>query len=668
MSSDQTDLLVKRLKALLTSSAEKRELCVLLGAGATVPFVPGVADLTVQAEQWADESVTAGSGSITEASSRSTEEQAGRISRYASALELVKRVSGINGVRAFVQRAIFEPYEGVLPAGFPERPLSEQEFGRAELDLAQWKVPSGLAALARIIREHRTRICPYLLTTNFDVLLQTAMRVEGLNARAYAVSHNAAPIGFRLNSDEHMVIHLHGDARGNTLHSPNEISRPRQQLEKWLGRHLRGKVLLVVGYSGWDDVIGRTLQSELDEGADDPESGTEVLWAVYEDETNHGHINPRLESFFREHGAHVTQFYRIDRDRLFGELAESLLGGLHTEQSHEPPQQASVFRQKVRELAEYKFGHTNVPQVGEPRLIFWPHRLRPPHLIHGVHGLAAVMFSKMGVPVELHLDDTGMFEPNATRVATQFEEAVRAWFSVCGAPRLPRTFRISHLMSRMPDPDRSARLWNLANSFYAPTNYAFDTLAAAKVIDAEDDNVAVPQSPAHKVLRPLYTWLALENALDRHGLAKSDEASVVTLGGQDEQKMWDLWRARSNNPPLSSVYVPRLEALADGRKLWAHTKLNRDSTYRVEDLKRFVQQAQADPTKGELLLEWFFTVAVRLAATVSDSRVAQLTHGGQALTDWSETLRALRQDPVEASASIAKAVSSWFHAETSEAT
>ncbi|WP_156212849.1 SIR2 family protein [Lentzea aerocolonigenes] len=643
----------------------------MLGAGATVPLVPGVAELTVQAEQWADESVATPSEQPGAVSPRATSEQTGRINRYAQSLELVKRVRGTSGVRAFVQRAIFQPYEGELPPGLAHRPLTDSEFERIEFDVARWRVPSGLKALSRIISDHRARICRYLLTTNFDILLQTAMRAQGLTVQTYAVSHNATPTGFRLNSDERMVLHLHGDARGGTLHSPVEIGKPRMLLERWLGRHLQGKVLLVVGYSGWDDVIRRTFQSELNEfTAEDPETSLEVLWAVYEDETNHNHINPKLENFFREHALHVTPFYGIERDRLFGELADALAEPPPPDGEAPPALRVSSFHSRVNELTKYYgFGQTGVSRSTEPSLIFWPHRLRSPHLIHGVHALAAVLFSKMGIPVELHLDDTGIFEPNASRVAARFKEAVSAWFSVCGAPRLPEVFRMNELLRSMSEPDRSARLWTLANSFYAPTNYVFDTLAAAKVINTRDDNsVNVPHSPAHKVLRPLYTWLALENALDRHGLGKSDEAAVVTLGGQDEQKMWDLWRARNSNPPLSSVYVRRLVALADGRNLWTHESLNRDATYHVDDLKRFVRQAQADPSKGNDLLEWFFTVAVRLAATVSDARVAQLVHDGRVLANWGEAQLTLREDPVGASASIANAVSSWFHAETEETT
>lgn len=662
---DMTQLLVARLQHLLTETDNDRRLCVLLGAGATVPYVAGVTTLTQNALLFADGRGASGAAAGLRAIGAGGGIQDERINQYSDALELIQRARGPEGVRAFIQRSVLQAYAGNVPATVTERPLSDSEFEILEANAPSWRVPDGLLALAEVIKERGNRFCPYLLTTNFDPLLEIALRLAGMVARTLAVHHDTTPVGMRLAANDRLVIHLHGDCRGPTLHSPAAFGLARPALEAWLGRHLQNTTLLVVGYSGWDDIIRRVMRYELDErSSGDSDTAPDIAWAIYEDESTHGHINPKLARFFHDNSPRVTPYFNVDRDRLFVELHDALRSTSDSGPTSRSQQPSSAFYTLVKRLnVEFHFGHSPIPQRMAPMFAFWPHRLRNPHLIHGVHALAAVLFSRLNIPVELHLDDSGMATTHSDPLAAQFEEAVRAWFTTCGAPTMPTIRRTSQLLAARDN--SGARLWNLATQLFSPTISTFDALVATRMVEPEIDTLRASSAPSSRMLRPLYTWFALEDALERHGVSGLQSAPVVTLGGQDTQKIWDLWRGRPGVASVASVYVPRLESPAEGVDLWKYQELKRDAPFRERDLGRFIRSAQADASGSEPLLEWLYTAGVRLAVLASGGTIGKLaTRDGRQLDSWFDALAALRADPVGVSRDVARAISAWFHAES----
>ena len=658
MPSDMTQKLVARLREILTAPADGRQLCILLGAGVTTRSVPGVPELTSRALQYLDEhaggNMVRSSGTVVVP----TTVQSDRISQYSEALGLLRRDHGAEVLRVFLQRAALEPFNGERPREFPEHPLTTDQFRAIEEDLTGWNTPFGLRSLASVIRTFDARICPHLLTTNFDGLLQVALRGTTPNVETIVPRYDAAPPD-EIAPGTRAVVHLHGDCRSSILHSPAELRGSRPKLESWLTDHLRDKVLLVVGYSGWDDTIRNVLR--YDSGGslspERPPAPAEVLWAVYENEREHRHINSTLADFFQANPQQVDPYYGIDSDRLFQELEDAV----RRDSAARTRTTDFSFYEEVRKLEEYKFGHTPVNQALRTKLVFWPHRLREPHLIHGVHALTAIRFGKIGIPVELHLDDIGIAEQRADLMAAEFVEAVRQWFAACGVLQMPTVYRLTKILSSMDKTDSAARLWGIAQDFYAKENTAFDALAAAKVIETDGETVTVRPSEAQRLLRPLYTWLALEAALDRHGLVKPESGRAVTLGGHDEQKMWDLWRTRGGVQSVVSVYVPYLEAPAEGTDLWHYRELRRDTAYGQHDLARFLRRMQTRSTAGDRLLEWVYIVAVKLAATVSVNGLT-VTVNGRYIDSWEGMQAALRSDPAAATAAMARAVATWFQA------
>jgi hypothetical protein len=214
-------------------------------------------------------------------------------------------------------------------------------------------------------------------------------------------------------------------------------------------------------------------------------------------------------------------------------------------------------------------------------------------------------------------------------------------------------------------PDETlARLWKLSREFFSPGISAFDALVAAKILKPSHESFETSsRAQATAVLRPVYTWLALEHAIEERGFRQAEEPQIVTLGGEDEQGMWDLWRKRAGAPMLASIYVPKLDSPTTDLSLWNRRELLRDNPFAEHDLESFTLQASGGGPAGERLLEWIFTSAVQLPAAASNRLIEGLIYDQTPIDTWGPALDALRHDPVGVARAIAQAVSRWFYAD-----
>jgi hypothetical protein len=661
MPDDDLHRLTGRLTRLLTT-ADTGRLVILMGAGMTVPEVHGVSRLTRRALDFSDQAGRARPRpELNEPVAVSPSEQRLRINRYNEAFQFIREVRGRDGLRAFLQRASLQAH-GNAPWMHNDGPLSEHTFRELEEVPEGWHVPEGLALLADILRVHGSRVHPILLTTNFDPLVEVSLRRSGLPIAA-TVGIGEDPRGLPYPTAETpawTVVHLHGDCHEGTLHYPATLQQPRDAVEDWLADQLRGNQLLVLGYSGWDELIQRTLirhfGREVEAKSGD---GVEIMWAVYEPASDHARVNSELADFFERYRlGGVTAYYEIERDRLLRTLTEELdiLRGSST-------RPGTVFYHTAKLLNKnYEFGLSRVRIDSDPTFAFWPHRLRSPHLIHGVHALAAALLSNRRIPVELHIDDTDMNQKYADRTATAFIDAVTGWFEICKAPQ-PKIFRISRLLAAGDEAERALQLWKMAKEFYSYANSASDTLVAAKVVDVDGDVVSVRSTQADKLLRPVYTWLALEDALARHSRDGERPATAVTVGGIDEQKMWDLWASRTRTSATASIFVPRLESPTEGASLWKYRDLRRDTPYGVRDLERLLTRSAGSGPAGEQLLRWVFTAANRLAALASNSALPGVIGADGSPMAWAEAQDLLSRSPADLCARLAEAVAVWLYSD-----
>ena len=145
-------------------------------------------------------------------------------------------------------------------------------------DVSGWHLNPSVQALGRLIAGYRDRFGKFLLTTNFDPLIEVAIhRAGGQYTRTTLfVDGNIV----QTQGGGCQVVHLHGYWHGaDTLHTSRQLTQPRPLLRNSLGWLLRNKLVIVCGYGGWDDIFTTALIDSIRDETAYPE----VLWTFYGD-------------------------------------------------------------------------------------------------------------------------------------------------------------------------------------------------------------------------------------------------------------------------------------------------------------------------------------------------------------------------------------------------
>ncbi|SFQ73572.1 SIR2-like domain-containing protein [Variovorax sp. OK605] len=189
-------------------------------------------------------------------------------------------------------------------------------------DIAGWHLRPSLVALGKLLVNHSGRLGKTVLTTNFDPLVQVAVRAaRGTYLRT--MLHDDGT----LNQSEGpgvQIVHLHGYWHSkDTLHVPTQINRPREKLKRSLERLLQNRTLIVMGCGGWDDVF----MSCLSDLVSDSELNPDVVWTFHESDSQQ--IVQKYQHVFTKLAPGVgrgrVQFYAdVDLHRFFPQLLENL--------------------------------------------------------------------------------------------------------------------------------------------------------------------------------------------------------------------------------------------------------------------------------------------------------------------------------------------------------
>jgi SIR2-like domain len=634
----------------------------LFGSGMVTPSVPGVHGVVEMARDWTQKDEA---GSLSDAL-EPTPSAYRRIGPedYDRTMDRVLHRFAASGQRAFVQRLALEAFRGDDADDLRRRleeplhtPLTREEFGGLVDRVDDWTFPPGMAAFARLFRSYST-LPKIILTTNFDPLLTVALKREGLAVRTVTATTDTHLPADRTIEDAAVVLHLHGDCFGEpTLHTREELATDRPNIRRLLAEYLRDRNLLVVGYSGWDDIVRTTLEATLDPGG-----GLEVMWAVHEpDEAALESVHPHLSSFLDSHHPQTIAYMGIDRDTLFADVLQ-----LTVDVSDVRPVTQFV---RVAQALRDRFGFGIDLTRTSPEVLFWPHRLRSPHLIHGVHALAGAAVAKTDVRVELHIDDLGLDPSLADELAEDFIISTYAWFDSVGVSP-PAVTRLSQDIDLDASEVRHA-LWGLAEELNQAPITGAEVLGAWKLLDPSilDAGPAVATQHLIQALRrplrghlisSLYTFLALKNLIE----SDVHPDAIVTLGGADERPMWDLWRYVG--PRVGHIFVPRLDWRSESG-LWGIRPLQRGSEYGSRDLAAFLVAA-ASEEGGKSLIDWIWTCGVHLREWIAyDATVAIVDVGGETVRSADDVFKVLTRKPTRAQ-EIADAVGRWFYAPPPERT
>ena len=217
-------------------------------------------------------------------------------SRYRRAFEFLHGRRGPNVVNRIVRTAVWQALNTKYwPSHLQTRSPREADSPTcAELErhVTAWMLPRAVDLLGKLLVTCSDTFGKLVLTTNFDPLIEISVSKHG-GSYYRTVLHDDGRLGQTVAKGTH-IVHLHGYWHGfDTLHTPQQLIQPRPQLRSSLTRLLEATTLVVIGYSGWDDVITRTLVQSLSDSGRNPE----IMWAFHQG--NHRSIESSNSALLR---------------------------------------------------------------------------------------------------------------------------------------------------------------------------------------------------------------------------------------------------------------------------------------------------------------------------------------------------------------------------------
>ncbi|MER7968223.1 SIR2 family protein [Streptomyces sp. NPDC096080] len=201
--------------------------------------------------------------------------------KYQNAAAVLTRQAGEQTVMRAIRTAVLQACLDV-----PEKDVAEvardEDRCREYVKTGQWRIPRGYLRFAKFFASLSGRVRGPIITTNFDPLIEIALRQAGVPSDPIPIPTDTTPTPQQLKETiAQPVLHIHGYWTGMaTSNVPTRITSERPGLDDVLRELLTNSVVLVVGYSGWLDGFMKSLRSRVLNKTDLLQA--EVLWAAYE--------------------------------------------------------------------------------------------------------------------------------------------------------------------------------------------------------------------------------------------------------------------------------------------------------------------------------------------------------------------------------------------------
>jgi transcriptional regulator with XRE-family HTH domain len=308
------------------------------------------------------------------------------------------------------------------------------------------------------------------------------------------------------------------------------------------------------------------------------------------------------------------------------------------------------------------------PPAALPSTMFWVHRLRDPNLVHGVFSLAAAAATRAGMSVHLVLDDMALPANMRRGMRTQFEAAVRRWLRFAGGDdgRLSTEVYSASLSGQY----QTERGWSAVIDYLNGDCQVLELLLASKIVspleystDAEESVLAIVRHAeslkANRLLTPLRNWLVFDKQIAAllEPTSGREPTSIVTLGGEDERILWELWHrgcADALSDRVEHIYL-RPIPIPSYRSPWQEPALAAGASRSALNgylRSRTIQDRHSD------MIEWFLRTAVQLPASLSESFRSALD---PALRDINALPRSSSDEKSAAAGLVAAAVVEWLN-------
>jgi hypothetical protein len=159
-----------------------------------------------------------------------------------------------------------------------------------------------------------------IITTNFDTLLEEEFKNQGIPFNSFSV---VADTQFHNDVNDNInIIHLHGSwDRGDSMHTTTQLQSSRERIEASLQNLISDQVVVIMGYSGWEDSFTRSLAAIVINS----KSEYELLWCFFESndaviEKNEGELFKKLSDGISRGRIHF--FKGIDCNSVFAQQSK----------------------------------------------------------------------------------------------------------------------------------------------------------------------------------------------------------------------------------------------------------------------------------------------------------------------------------------------------------
>ena len=329
--------------------------------------------------------------------------QAADANRYQTAFEFLHGRRGQDIANRIVRSAVWQALDdhnwpSHLPETSPEH-ASAEICEKLERSVDAWVLPGAVDHLGKLIVEYPTVFGGAILTTNFDPLIEISLSKHG--GRFYrTVLHDDGKLGQTVADGTH-IVHLHGYWHGfDTLHTPQQLVQQRPHLRRFLENIVEASTLVIIGYSGWDDVITRTLMGLLSDSTSNPE----IMWAFHECEIARIETHQQALLHLLEPGVgrgRVSLYRGIDCRSVLAQLCHRLLPDHPTPSPVRPEPPNVAINQDRNTLASplqkaetaYAREHHESPDSDRPLIVTpWVGRHQELAILHSLSSVTPVAF------------------------------------------------------------------------------------------------------------------------------------------------------------------------------------------------------------------------------------------------------------------------------------
>jgi hypothetical protein len=265
------DDLVSRLKWLLLKG--EKPVAFITGAGVSLGAVDGVGAIlaAMRGSLGDDEDIQRFDREVTAPTDSEKYQQAAGFLLRNRDQDLLNKIIRLAVMRACT--SMDSEHKKALVERRDQVALRDLEF-----DPAQWTATPATTALGTLLRflppGHRGPV----ITTNFDPLLEIAVRKAGARPNPQYLDRDGV-----LHRGEYQdsvdITHVHGYWRlGDTLHTIGRLTEERPELDGSLMESLRNHTVVVIGYSGWADAFSKFLRTRARQKE---MSGIDLVWCSY---------------------------------------------------------------------------------------------------------------------------------------------------------------------------------------------------------------------------------------------------------------------------------------------------------------------------------------------------------------------------------------------------